>query len=389
MNGDGAGGQDATREARQERPPRNSDRGERGERGDRPERGRGGDRGRGAERGGERASERSATGNAPSADGQGDNRPDAANGFADSAAPHARDDGQAAQQPQTPSGADADGNPGREKRSRDRYGRDRERGPRGERAERNERPDRAENTDRQERAPVDSQRPLEGFATDASAPNPMPNPMDREPRTSYFSVAATPVTAPAGGASEASVAVAAALALQATANATETAVPPAVSEPTQRPATVPTKTPIGAPEQAEASAPVPSPEHGAAPVTALAPAAAAAPVLVPAPTVTQTATPGRLAVAAAEKPGLPKVQGFELPVDSLQQVAQTAGLSWVNSNPEKAASVRAAIAAEPKPIHVPRERPASVQVDTSPLILVETKRDLRNMTLPFEQDRPQ
>ena len=89
------------------------------------------------------------------------------------------------------------------------------------------------------------------------------------------------------------------------------------------------------------------------------------------------------------KQDLPKVQGFELPVDSLQQVAQTAGLSWVNSNPEKAAAVRAAIAAEPKPIHVPRERPASVQVDASPLVLVETKRDLRNMTLPFEQNTPQ
>ena len=80
------------------------------------------------------------------------------------------------------------------------------------------------------------------------------------------------------------------------------------------------------------------------------------------------------------------MQAFDLPVDSLNQVAQTAGLAWVNSNPEKAASVKAAIAAEPKPIHIPRERPASVQVDASPLVLVETKRDLRNMTLPFEQN---
>ena len=94
-------------------------------------------------------------------------------------------------------------------------------------------------------------------------------------------------------------------------------------------------------------------------------------------------------VASTAEQGLPKVQAFDLPVASLNQVAQTAGLAWVNSDPQKAASVKAAIAAEPKPIHVPRERPATAQVDTSPLVLVETKRDLRNMTLPFEQNTPQ
>ena len=73
----------------------------------------------------------------------------------------------------------------------------------------------------------------------------------------------------------------------------------------------------------------------------------------------------------------------------LVQVAQSSGLSWVNSNPEKIAAVQAAIAAEPKPVHVPRERPAVVQVQEGPLVLVETKRDLRNMTLPFEEKEPQ
>ena len=47
--------------------------------------------------------------------------------------------------------------------------------------------------------------------------------------------------------------------------------------------------------------------------------------------------------------------------------------------------VQAAIAAEPQAVHVPRERPAAVNVDAGPLVLVETKRDLRNMTLPFEE----
>jgi ribonuclease E len=46
--------------------------------------------------------------------------------------------------------------------------------------------------------------------------------------------------------------------------------------------------------------------------------------------------------------------------------------------------VQVAIAAEVKPVRIPRERPAPVQLDTAPLVLVETKRDLRNMTLPFE-----
>jgi ribonuclease E len=57
----------------------------------------------------------------------------------------------------------------------------------------------------------------------------------------------------------------------------------------------------------------------------------------------------------------------------------------VNSDADKVAAVRAAIAAEPKPVHVPRERPPLVELDEGPLVLVETKQDLRNLQLPFEQ----
>ena len=49
------------------------------------------------------------------------------------------------------------------------------------------------------------------------------------------------------------------------------------------------------------------------------------------------------------------------------------------------AAVQAAIAAEPKPVHVPRERPPLVVLDEGPLILVETRRDLSELKLPFEQ----
>lgn len=89
--------------------------------------------------------------------------------------------------------------------------------------------------------------------------------------------------------------------------------------------------------------------------------------------------------APAPAAGLPRVQAFTLPLDDLQQVAESSGLQWVNSDAAKIAAVQAAIAAEPKPIHVPRERPPVVVADEGPLVLVETRRDLSAMKLPFEQ----
>ena len=109
--------------------------------------------------------------------------------------------------------------------------------------------------------------------------------------------------------------------------------------------------------------------------TALAPAAAAEPVAAAAPAAT----------AAPAARGLPRVQPFVLPLGELNQVADAAGLQWVNSDAEKVATAQAAIAAEPKPVHVPRERPAPVVIDGGPLILVETRKDLRDLNLPFEQ----
>ena len=82
---------------------------------------------------------------------------------------------------------------------------------------------------------------------------------------------------------------------------------------------------------------------------------------------------------------MPKVQPYQLPVSALQQLAEASGLQWVNSDADKVAAVQAAIAAEPKPVHVPRERPPVVVIDEGPLVLVETRRDLANFRLPFEQ----
>jgi len=107
-------------------------------------------------------------------------------------------------------------------------------------------------------------------------------------------------------------------------------------------------------------------------VVAAAPEAAPVAVVAPAPA---------LAPAA---PVAVKVEPFVLPIDSLQGVAHGAGLEWVNSDADKIRAVQDAIAAEPKPVHVPRERKPAVVVDDGPLILVETRKDLSQIKLPFE-----
>ena len=94
-------------------------------------------------------------------------------------------------------------------------------------------------------------------------------------------------------------------------------------------------------------------------------------------------TPAPAAANTATVAGMPKVTSYDLPLAQLQDVAQSSGLQWVNSNPERVAQIQAAIAAEPKPVHVPRERPAPVVLDEGPLVLVETKRDLGQLHMPF------
>jgi len=121
-----------------------------------------------------------------------------------------------------------------------------------------------------------------------------------------------------------------------------------------------------------------------APVETPSAAFDSAPVAAP---VAETRAPAPAAAAATR--GLPRVQSYALPLTELNQIADTAGLQWVNSDADKVAAVQAAIAAEPKPVHVPRERPAPVVIDEGPLILVETRKDLRDLNLPFEQQSVQ
>ena len=93
------------------------------------------------------------------------------------------------------------------------------------------------------------------------------------------------------------------------------------------------------------------------------------------------AVPAPASQGAAPR-ALPKVQPYHLPVAELAQVAEGSGLQWVNSDHDKIAAAQAAIAAEPKPVHVPRERPPAVVLDEGPLVLVETRRDLGEMFKP-------
>jgi len=213
----------------------------------------------------------------------------------------------------------------KEKRSRDRYGRDRK--PRSERAERSESAD----------------QPSQDAQTTEAA-------TEQEPvRKSYFSVPA---------ASSQPDAVAAAPAA------------PVAADVTPEPAAL--LAAVAAPEVAPVvavAAPAPAPVAPVAAIVATA-VAVAAPV---------AATP------AAPAKRLPTVQQFALPLDELAQVAESSGLQWVQSDASKVAMVQSAIAAAPKPVHAPRERAPLPVLDDQPLVLVETKRDLREQKLPFEQ----
>jgi ribonuclease E len=79
-----------------------------------------------------------------------------------------------------------------------------------------------------------------------------------------------------------------------------------------------------------------------------------------------------------------KAEPFVLPTDSLRGVAEGAGLIWVMSDSDKVRSVQEAMAREPKPVHVPREPRPVVAIDEGPLVLVETKKDLSQVKLPFD-----
>jgi ribonuclease E len=123
-----------------------------------------------------------------------------------------------------------------------------------------------------------------------------------------------------------------------------------------------------------------------APVADLPPVVVAEPVavVVAEPVAVAAAAPAPVLAAPVELAPQP----FVLPIDTLHTIAQAGGLEWVNSDADKVRAVQAAIAAQPKPVHVPREPRPIIVLDDGPLVLVETRRDLAGMTLPFETSAP-
>ncbi|WP_137919873.1 Rne/Rng family ribonuclease [Hydrogenophaga sp. 2FB] len=272
------------------------------------------------------------------ADAEGTDAPRADN--AEAAAPNLSNEGGANTATEAPREGDAPENGAprgnRERRSRDRYGRDRrERGPREGVAE------------GEEAAAPQADGMAATAATETAAPASEPADVSayEAPVRSYFSMPTEPAVN------------------EAPATATpEPAAPVAAAEPAPVAPVIAVAAPVAAP-----AAPVAAPVAPRAQERAPAAPVAAAPV-----------------AAAAPVRGLPKVQPYALSINDMNQVAQASGLEWVNSNAEKVAQAQAAIAAEPKPVHVPREPKPAVVLDDGPLVLVETRKDLRDMKLPFE-----
>jgi ribonuclease E len=225
----------------------------------------------------------------------------------------------------------AENNERRERRSRDRYGRDRR--------------ERAGET-RQDSA--DGQAPGDDTAEPNRQSAEIPTD-DRPAPRSYFERA------------QQTAATSAPVQTEQAPQATEEAAPIAMSQVASVAETVATAVPAQAPM---AAAPAASKEAASEVNTAKT-----APVSAPQTEATSTA--------------LPAVASYTLPLDSLQLVAQNSGLVWVNSDSDKIAAVQAAIAAEPTTVRVPRERPPAVVVNEGPLVLVETRKDLNALKVPF------
>jgi ribonuclease E len=106
---------------------------------------------------------------------------------------------------------------------------------------------------------------------------------------------------------------------------------------------------------------------------------------VPAPAAPAVAAPAaESSHSTVVATAMPSVAAYQLAVEQLATIAQGAGLEWIQSDAAKVAQAQAAIAAEPRQAHVPREPKPVAAMDDGPLVLVETKRDLRTVVLPFE-----
>ncbi len=157
-------------------------------------------------------------------------------------------------------------------------------------------------------------------------------------------------------------------------------------------AAVPVAVPIAVAATAPASSPATSAPPGPSLPTAAQPMAeqptAAQPITAqpiaaqPVPAAGMASAGSTAALADETMPAV--VAPYVLPMGELQRLAEGSGLEWVNSNADKIRNTRQAMASESRPIHVPRERKPSVRSDEGPLVLVETRKDLSQLKLPFE-----
>ncbi|RQO57401.1 ribonuclease E/G [Paucibacter sp. KBW04] len=129
------------------------------------------------------------------------------------------------------------------------------------------------------------------------------------------------------------------------------------------------------------AAAAPAAEVTSSPVVEAPAASVAAPIAAP---VAAAAVVVAEVAAPVAAPAAPAQPAFVLAIDELQAIAAGSGLQWVNSDAEKIRAAQEAIAAEPKPVHVPREPKPVVVLDEGPLVLVETRKDLAQIKLPFE-----
>ena len=153
--------------------------------------------------------------------------------------------------------------------------------------------------------------------------------------------------------------------------------------------TAPVAAPVASAPVVEAvAAPAPVMEQPvvveAAPAVETAPVVVEAPVPAPVPAPVAVVAPAVVSAPAVVAAAAP----FVLETDALVAVAETAGLQWVNSDADKIRAAQQAMANEPKPEHVPRVIKPTPPADNSPLVMVETRKDLSQVTLPFESDKP-
>jgi ribonuclease E len=273
------------------------------------------------------------------------------------------------------------GERGRERgRREERRGREGPRGPRPEGQKREQRPPRPERAEERERKPAEARAEGEGRGGRPPRPERGPRPPAESPR-----VEPAEARAP-----RAEVAMAAAAPVAAPGAAIEAPMAPAAAEGEERRGRRRRRRRGRGGERGEERAEAPVGQGAAAEVKDEAKAEVKAEVTTeaPAPVVREVA-PAPAAPVAAEpavavapapvsQPAaqivLPRAEVTPMAVESLTPLLERAGLILVQTAADKLAEVQQRIAAEPKPVRVPRERPPLPPLDVGPLIQVETRR---------------